>query len=230
MRDKSSSSKKRNSKHVTTVDKDPKSAKLATIDESTLVDEISCNKTKQLKADCNRKQTSVNEKKPNNDEFVDKYEYMDQTNNSSPQKKEPTFTQKKEPTFTIGQLENAKSDETKKNMNDSKTLSTISMKSEFKPIHHPICPQCHDKFDVYNSSDQTPVMSMSCEHTLCRNCAIISIRNNQTKLRKKTVMIASCPIKNCLSKNAFRLDKLNENMELITLCQKMYHIDHNLLK
>ena len=135
------------------------------------------------------------------------------------------LTKQNEDIIENGKLEDAKCNEKETNDEKFNAFSNTAMKSESIKLYHPICPLCHEKFDIHHLSDQTPVMSMSCEHTVCRNCAIVSIKNNQLKLRKMTVSSAPCPMKNCLSRNAFRLDRLNDNIALITVCRNIFHMN-----
>ena len=79
----------------------------------------------------------------------------------------------------------------------------------------PKCPNCKTNFSNEPFNDSSPIMSMSCFHTICFGCAQLSVKYNRMKLKRPNINSSHCPIENCLAKNAFRYNSENWNMCLI---------------
>ena len=96
--------------------------------------------------------------------------------------------------------------------------------SKYPIIPHPKCPNCEKEFDIEPYQKHTPIMSMPCQHTLCYSCSQSSVEMNREKLKRPLIKSANCPIKNCLSQNAFRYESENWNIALMDHVNKIKHL------
>jgi hypothetical protein len=48
----------------------------------------------------------------------------------------------------------------------------------------PKCPLCHINFSTKPFEDRSPVMSLSCDHTICYDCCKLSVANNRIQQNK----------------------------------------------
>ena len=88
----------------------------------------------------------------------------------------------------------------------------------------PFCMLCEQTFDLENYSDKSPLMSMSCFHSVCKECVLSSINKRRESLKRPNCNTCPCPIVLCKSPNAFNNRCLNWNLELFKFyelhCQK----------
>ena len=102
--------------------------------------------------------------------------------------------------------------------------STNILQSKCTPIRNPKCPKCNDDFVAECYQKNTPIMSMSCCHTICFNCAQMAVESNRQKLKRPLIKSTNCPIENCLSQNAFRYNSENWNMSLIEYMKDIHSL------
>ena len=93
-------------------------------------------------------------------------------------------------------------------------------KSECDNTILPKCMLCSNVYDIDNYSDRSPVMSMSCYHTICKLCVISSIKKRRIVLKRNNINSTPCPIATCKSPNAYRNEIFNWNEQLIIFCKK----------
>ena len=97
--------------------------------------------------------------------------------------------------------------------------SKISKKRKFATNSKPKCPACNENFEMYHFARKTPMMSMACNHTICKECVDLYIEKNRINLNRKNISVCDCPILDCQEKTAFRKNAQNVNLEFIA----MYH-------
>ena len=86
----------------------------------------------------------------------------------------------------------------------------------------PKCKCCNSAFDMTDYSKKSPVMSMTCFHTICHGCIINSIDLQRIKLRRKNVNTTPCPMDDCKAPKAFRNDCVNWNLALMNFFQNVF--------
>ena len=105
--------------------------------------------------------------------------------------------------------------------NDVVEKKGMSLNSKYIDFHKPTCPKCDHEFDIEPFHKYTPIMSMSCCHTICYNCVQLSVEINRKKLRRPLIKSTNCPIENCLSQHAYRYESENWNMSLMNYVQNI---------
>ena len=95
----------------------------------------------------------------------------------------------------------------------SRPQETLNTSNDCKLV--PKCANCHVSFADSFFLDESPIMSMSCCHTICYKCCQNAVLSNRKKLKRPKVNNSHCPIKSCLAKNAFRYNSENFNSALI---------------
>ena len=98
----------------------------------------------------------------------------------------------------------------------SENETDTNIKSEFKEIRL-ICMLCSENYDLENYSLKSPVMSMSCFHSICKACVLDSIEKRRKLLKRNHCNTCPCPMPVCKSPNAFNFKSLNWNSELFKL-------------
>ena len=104
--------------------------------------------------------------------------------------------------------------------NDKKRKRNDNSKNS-SSLESPHCKLCEVEYDMTDFSDNSPVMSMKCFHTICRGCITKSIQRRRIKLRRSNVNATPCPFQSCEAPNAFRNDCINWNMELMSYHKKI---------
>ena len=100
---------------------------------------------------------------------------------------------------------------------------TQQSKRKSLDLPSPKCPKCGNHFNLNLYEENSPIMSMSCGHTICFSCTQLSVESNRKKLKRPYIQSANCPVKNCLSKNAFRFNSEHWNMSLINYANQIRH-------